>query len=391
MFIDYTPEEERLRAELRAYFGRIVTSDLLTEVEGTEGGGPLYRKALEQMGADGWLGIGWPKEVGGQARSTIDQYIFFDEVQRAGFPIPFLTLCTVGPTLMKYGTDEQRATILPRILRGTCHFAIGYSEPSAGTDLASLRTRAVREGDHYVVSGQKVFTSLAEYADYIWLAVRTDPDAPRHKGISILMVDTKAPGFSLSPIFTLGGNRTNATFYDNVRVPVSMLVGRENEGWKLITTQLNHERVALMAPGPIARFVEEVTSWARETKTPGGGRPIDVPWVAENLAKALARVEVLKLLTWRQAASIEQGKLDPAESSTVKVFGSESFIEIFRLLLEVLGPEGLVKTGSPGAILHGRIEHYYRTALVLTFGGGTNEVQRDIIAQVGLRMPRAPR
>jgi alkylation response protein AidB-like acyl-CoA dehydrogenase len=391
MFIDYTPEEARLRAELRAYFGRIVTSDLLTEVEGTEGGGPLYRKALEQMGADGWLGIGWPKEVGGQARSTIDQYIFFDEVQRAGFPIPFLTLCTVGPTLMKYGTDEQRATILPRILRGRCHFAIGYSEPSAGTDLASLRTRAVRDGDHYVVSGQKVFTSLAEYADYIWLAVRTDPDAPRHKGISILMVDTKAPGFSLSPIFTLGGNRTNATYYDNVRVPVSMLVGRENEGWKLITTQLNHERVALMAPGPIARFVEEVTAWARETKTPGGGRPIDVPWVGENLARALARVEVLKLLTWRQAASIEQGKLDPAESSTVKVFGSESFIEIFRLLLEVLGPEGLVQTGSPGAILHGRIEHYYRTALVLTFGGGTNEVQRDIIAQVGLRMPRAPR
>ena len=391
MFIDYTPEEERLRAELRAYFARIVTPDLLAEVAGTEGGGPRYRVALEQMGADGWLGIGWPKEFGGQARSTIDQYVFFDEVQRAGFPIPFLTLCTVGPTLMKFGTEEQKAKLLPAILRGKCHFAIGYSEPSAGTDLAALRTRAVRDGDHYVVSGQKVFTSLAEYADYIWLAVRTDPDAPRHKGISILMVDTRAPGFSLSPIFTLGGNRTNATYYDNVRVPVSMLVGRENDGWKLITTQLNHERVALMSPGPVARFVEEVTAWARETRDAGGNRPIDLPWVQANLARALARVEVLRLLTWRQAASIEQGRLDPAESSTVKVFGSESFIEIYRLLLEVLGPEGLVKSGSPGAILHGRIEQYYRTALVLTFGGGTNEVQRDIIAQVGLRMPRAPR
>lgn len=391
MFIDYTPEEERLRTELRAYFTRIVTPELLAEVAGSEGGTPLYRKALEQMGADGWLGIGWPKEFGGQARSTIDQYVFFDEVQRAGFPIPFLTLCTVGPTLMKFGTEEQKAKILPAILRGQCHFAIGYSEPSAGTDLAALRTRAVRDGDHYVVSGQKVFTSLAEYADYIWLAVRTDPDAPRHKGISILMVDTKAPGFSLSPIFTLGGNRTNATYYDNVRVPVSMLVGRENDGWKLITTQLNHERVALMSPGPVARFVEEVTTWARETRDASGNRPIDLPWVQANLARALARVEVLRLLTWRQAASIEQGRLDPAESSTVKVFGSESFIEIYRLLLEVLGPEGLVKSGSPGAILHGRIEQYYRTSLVLTFGGGTNEVQRDIIAQVGLRMPRAPR
>jgi alkylation response protein AidB-like acyl-CoA dehydrogenase len=391
MFIDYTPEEERLRAELRAYFGRIVTPEVLAEVAGSEGGGPLYRKALEQMGTDGWLGIGWPKEFGGQARSTIDQYVFFDEVQRAGFPIPFLTLCTVGPTLMKFGTEEQKAKLLPSILRGKCHFAIGYSEPSAGTDLAALRTRAIRDGDHYVVSGQKVFTSLAEYADYIWLAVRTDPDAPRHKGISILMVDTKAPGFSLSPIFTLGGNRTNATYYDNVRVPVSMLVGRENDGWKLITTQLNHERVALMSPGPVARFVEEVTAWAREARDGGVNRPIDLPWVQANLARALARVEVLKLLTWRQAASIEQGRLDPAESSTVKVFGSESFIEIYRLLLEVLGPEGLVKNGSPGSILHGRIEQYYRTSLVLTFGGGTNEVQRDIIAQVGLRMPRAPR
>jgi alkylation response protein AidB-like acyl-CoA dehydrogenase len=385
MFIDLTPRERELRAELRAYFARIVTREVLAEVAGTEGGGPLYRAALEQMGADGWLGIGWPKEVGGQARPAMEQYVFFDEVQRAGFPIPFLTLCTVGPTLMKYGTEEQKAKLLPAILRGKCHFAIGYSEPGAGTDLASLKTRAVRDGDAYVVRGQKVFTSLAEYADYIWLAVRTDPDAPKHKGISILIVDTKAPGYSLSPIFTLGGNRTNATYYDDVRVPASMLVGRENEGWKLITTQLNHERVALMSPGPIARFVEETVAWARETGA------IERPWVRENLARAAANVEVLKLLTWRQASNIELGKLDPAESSTVKVFGSESFIATYRLLLEVLGPEGLLKTGSPGAILHGRIEQFYRTSIVLTFGGGTNEVQRDIIAQVGLGMPRAPR
>jgi alkylation response protein AidB-like acyl-CoA dehydrogenase len=292
---------------------------------------------------------------------------------------------------MKYGTDEQKARLLPPILRGELHFAIGYSEPGAGTDLAALRTKAVRDGDEYVIDGQKVFTSLAEYADYIWLAVRTDPEAPRHKGISIVMVDTKAKGFSLSPIHTLGGNRTNATYYEGVRIPVSARIGRENEGWKLITTQLNHERVALSAPGPVARFVEETTAWARDTKGSDGRRIIDTPWVQANLARARAHVDVLRLLTWRQAWNIDRGKLDAAESSTVKVFGSESFIRIYGWLLEVLGQEGYLKDGSPGARLRGRVERYYRTSIVLTFGGGANEVQRDIIAMAGLGMPRAPR
>src|SRR3984957_20656956 len=335
MHSDYSDGEKALVRELRAYFEHLVTQDLLDEVAGTEGGGPLYTRALRQMGSDGWLGIGWPKEFGGRARPAIEQYIFFDEVQRAGFPIPFLTLCTVGPTLMEYGTEQQKTTLLPAILRGELHFAIGYSEPSAGTDLAALRTRAVRAGDEYVVDGQKLFTSLAEYADYIWLAVRTDPEAPKHKGISILMVDTKSPGFSLSPIHTLGGNRTNATYYEGVRVPVSSRIGPENEGWKLITTQLNHERVALSAPGPVARFVDEVTAWASETHTSNGRRVIDVPWVRANLARARAHVEVLRLFTWRQAWNIDRGRLDPAESSTIKVFGSESFIQIYRWLLEV--------------------------------------------------------
>ena len=391
MFIDYTPEQRKLRDDLRAYFARVITPDVLAENLGTEGGGPLYTKALRQMGADGWLGVGWPKEYGGLERSAVDQYIFFDEVQRTGFPIPFLTLCTVGPTLIKFGTSEQKAKMLPRILKGELHFAIGYSEPGAGTDLASLTTKAVRDGDDYIITGQKVFTSLAEYADYIWLAVRTDPHAPKHKGISILMVDTKSPGFSLSPIHTLGGNRTNVTYYDNVRVPASMRVAAENEGWKLITMQLNHERVALLAPGPVTRFVEEVIAWAKETRLADGRRVIDQPWVQTHLARARAHVEVLTLLAWRHASKIDQGTLDPAEASTVKVFGSESFVQIYSLLLEVLGPLGIVKAGSKGAILRGRIEMYYRTTLVLTFGGGVNEVQRDIIAMAGLGLPRAPR
>ena len=391
MFIDYTAEQKKLRDALRDYFARVVTPEVLAENLGTEGGGPLYGKALRQMGADGWLGVGWPKEYGGLERSAIDQYIFFDEVQRTGFPIPFLTLCTVGPTLIKFGTGEQKAKMLPRILKGELHFAIGYSEPGAGTDLAALTTKAVKDGDDYVVTGQKVFTSLAEYADYIWLAVRTDPQAPKHKGISILMVDTKSPGFSLSPIHTLGGNRTNVTYYDNVRVPASMRVAGENDGWKLITMQLNHERVALLAPGPVTRFVEEVIAWAKATRLQDGRRVIDQPWVQTHLARARAHVDVLKLLAWRHASKIDQGRLDPAEASTVKVFGSESFVQIYSLLLEVLGPLGIIKGGSPGALLRGRIEMYYRTTLVLTFGGGVNEVQRDIIAMAGLGLPRAPR
>ncbi len=391
MYIDYTPAERALQDELRAYLHRHVTEEVLAEVAGTEGGGPLYTKVLRQMGADGWLGIGWPREFGGRARPAIEEYIFFDEVQRAGFPIPFLTLCTVGPTLIKSGTDEQKAALLPRILRGELHFAIGYSEPGAGTDLASLKTKAVRDGDDYIVTGQKIFTSLAEYADYVWLAVRTDPEAPKHKGISIVMVDTRSPGFSLTPIHTLGGNRTNATYYDGVRVPVSMRIGRENDGWKLITTQLNHERVALSSPGPITRFIAEVVRWAKETRLGDGRRVIDQPWIQQNLARAHAHAEVLKLMTWRQAWHIDQGKLDPAESSAVKVFGSESFVKVYALLLEVLGQPGYLKAGSPGAVLRGRIESYYRPTLVLTFGGGTNEVQRDIIAMVGLGMPRSPR
>jgi alkylation response protein AidB-like acyl-CoA dehydrogenase len=205
------------------------------------------------------------------------------------------------------------------------------------------------------------------------------------------MVSTKLPGVSITPIHTLGGNRTNATYYDAVRVPMSMRVGRENEGWRLITTQLNHERVALMSPGPVARFVEETTAWARESKRPDGRRVIDEPWVQLNLARARATIEVLELLTWRQAWNIDRGVLDPAESSTVKVYGSESFVQIYQLLMEVLGPAAALKRGSPGAVLKGRMETYYRTTLVLTFGGGVNEVQRDIIAAVGLQMPRGNR
>jgi len=389
MHLDLSPEQRALQEQLREYFASLVTPAYVTEMAESEGGGPEYTRVLRKLGADGWLGLGWPKQYGGQDRTPIDQFVFFDEAMRAGVVLPFLTINSVGPALMAFGTDAQRKDILPRILRGEVHFAIGYTEPSAGTDLASLRTRAVRDGDDYVINGSKVFTSGAEYADYIWLAARTDPDAKKHKGISMFIVDTKLAGFRVTPLHTVAGYRTNTTFYDDLRVPASMLVGRENEGWNQITTQLNHERIALMPVGLMGRLLDEVRRWAAETKRPDGRRVIDDAWVQSNLARVRAKLDVLKLLNWKQAWSMSKGTLNFAEASTVKVFGSELNVEGYQLLLEVVGEQGALKRESAAAVLAGRLERMYKSSLILTFGGGTNEVQRDIIAMAGLMMPRS--
>jgi len=387
MLLDFTPEQKKFRDEIRAYFDEMMTDDLVHELRsGGEGGGPRYRAALQQMGSDGLLGVGWPVEYGGQGRSLIDQYLFADEVQRAGFPLPFLTLGTVGPTIMRFGSEEQKQFFLPRILAGRLHFAIGYSEPGAGTDLASLQTSAVRIGEQWVINGQKMWTSLADYADYVWLAARTDPHTKKHKGISMFLVPTTAPGFKISPIMTVGGVRTNATFYDDVKVPLDALIGGENNGWSLITGQLNHERVSLMNVGPMHRLLTQVTEWARETRL-GSGRVIDLPWVQSNLARVFSKLEVLRLMNWKQAWATTQGQLHPADSSCIKVFGSELYIEGYRTLLEVLGARATLLNDSRGAVLKGQVDKSYRNALILTFGGGTNEVQRDIIAMAGLGLP----
>lgn len=391
LYLDYTAEQKTLRNELRAYFAELIDDELLAELDRVEGGGPLYHRAMQQLGRDGWLGIGWPKEHGGQGRGPIEQFIFFDEVQRAGFPIPILTLNTVGPTLLKFGTEEQKATYPPRILEGKCHFSIGYTEPGSGTDLASLKTSATRDGDEYVINGQKIWTSLADHADYIWLACRTDPEAPAHKGISIVIVPADAEGVQITPMHALGENNVHAVYYDNVRVPVSNLVGEENKGWHLITTQLNHERVALCSVGPLERICTETIEWAKRTHDGHGGMLIDLPWVKTNLARVYAKLEVLKLLNWQQAWGIAEDALSPADASAIKVYGSELYVEGSRLLMEVHGAPGILHHCSEGAILRGRLEKYYRMSLVLTFGGGTNEIQRDIICQAGLGMPRLGR
>ena len=392
MFLEETPEQQALRRELRAYYARLMTDEVRAGLGEAGEGGERWREVVRQIGTDGWLGVGWPRRYGGQGRPATDQFIFFDETRRADAPFPFVTINTVGPTIMRFGTEEQKSFYLPGILAGEINFAIGYTEPEAGTDLASLRTRAVRDGDEYVVNGAKVFTSGADMADYVWLAVRTDPEAPKHKGISILCVPTDSPGFSWSPIVTVAGAKTTATYYADVRVPVGARVGEENEGWRMITTQLNHERVGLAAwSGFASSLWEQVLSWAADTTTEDGTVVLDAPWVRADLARCRAELDAMHLLNWRMATAVADEKLSPADSSAVKIFGVERSIDVYRRLLGIVGAAGYLTPGSPGAALAGRLERTARHAQINTFGGGVNEVQREIVATAGLGMTRAPR
>ena len=394
MHVGYTPEQERLRHELRGYFADLMTPAVEAECADGDTGGPACLEAVRKMGADGWLGIGWPVEYGGQGRSILDQFIFFDEVQRANAPFPFVTVNTVGPAIMANGTEAQKQRYLPGILAGEVNFAIGYTEPEAGTDLASLRTRAVLDGDEFVINGNKVFTSGANQADYIWLACRTDPDAPKHKGISIIVVPTSSPGFKTTPIVTVGSVVTQATYYDEIRVPKDNVIGEINGGWRLITSQLNHERVGLAAlAGQTHRLFEELLEWCRVTPAGDGSdrRMLDVEWVQRDLAEAHARGEAMKLLNWRMAAAVANNTLTPADASAAKVFGVETQIAMYRLMLSVCGAAGYLGEGSPGAVLQGDIERAGRAAQINTFGGGVVEVLREIVATAGLGMVRQAR
>lgn len=411
MHLAPTPRQRQLREELRAYFRELITPEIRASLPGDPAG---QRRLLRRIGADGLLGLGWPTEYGGQGRGPDEQFVFFDEAYRAGAPVSMVTLNTVGPTLMRYGTEEQKRFFLPRILSGEIVFAIGYSEPEAGTDLASLRTRAVREedgeegdrerrawfgagagsgpGTGWRIDGAKTFTSNAQNADWIWLACRTDPAAPKHKGISIILVPTDARGFSWTPIETVAGLTTTATYYDAVRVPVSHLVGEENGGWGLITTQLNHERVALAAIGMQAEdFYEAVLAQARTPDPDTGARPADQDWVRARLAEAHARLAATRLLNWRLVGDVGAGTLSPGDASGVKFAGTESAVAVYHLCQEIAGEAGLIRSGSPGAFGDGELERMNRAAQINTFGGGASEVQREIVATMRLGMRRGRR
>ncbi|UQS26204.1 acyl-CoA dehydrogenase family protein [Amycolatopsis thermalba] len=380
MHIELTASQRKLRDELREYFAGLITPEerqaLLRERHGE-----VYRRIVRRMGSDGRLGAGWPEEYGGGGFGDLEQHLFADEAARADVQLPSVTLQTVGPTLQEYGTPEQKAFFLPKILAGEVHFAIGYTEPGAGTDLASLRTTAVRDGESYVVNGQKIFTTGGHDADYIWLAVRTDPDAPKHKGISILIVDTSDPGYSWTPIITCdGAHHVNATYYSDVRVPVSMRVGEENQGWKLITTQLNHERVMLGPAGRIGGLYDRVRAWAAARDLLGE------PDVRRALGETLAVVRINELLNWQVAAA----DLDIADASATKVFGSDRIQRVARLMEGIVARHGDLSDPDTAALVEW-LDVLARRNIVLTFGGGVNEIQRELIAMAGLKLPRVPR
>ncbi len=394
MHIALSPEQEKLRSELREYFEALVTperraalSGSTSDFDGAEfGDAAVYKDVIREIGHDGWLGIGWPEEYGGQNRSMMDQLIFTDEAAIAGVPIPYLTLNTVGPTIMRFGTDAQKAEILPKILQGEMHFSIGYSEPGSGTDLASLQTRARAEGDEWVINGQKMWTSLIQYADYVWLACRTDPDLPRHKGLSMILVPADSEGFSYTPVHTVAGVSTSATYYEDVRVPKDNLVGELNGGWSLMTNQLNHERVALTSAAPVTHSIALVTDWAQQTtqprRDPGDRRRVGAGAAGPG-PRPRRHAQAAQL-----AARLGDRDLSPADASATKVYGSEMATEVYRSLMEVVGPEAAGLRRLP----RGRAARPARALLPLLAGDDLRRRhQRDPARHHRLRRPRPAR
>lgn len=392
MDFQLTEAQQQLQREVVGYLQKHITPELEAELLAQqEGGGsdthPHYSRFMRQLGRDGWLGLAWPKQYGGQERDAIDQYIFFDTI--AGYyriPIPFLAINAIGSTIMRAGTEAQKDRFLPPLLRGELNIAVGYTEPGAGSDLASLKTKAVLDGDDYVINGQKVFTSLAHFCDYIWLAARTDPTAKKHKGISIFMVDTRLPGITINPLHTMGGFRTNVTFYDNVRVPKSCLIGEENKGWSYINSQLAMERIGLVPHSRMRRVLEDMIAWAKST-TIDGRRVFDEPWIQERLADLTAKTEVLRLFNFRAASLISQGVEPFAEAAMTKVFGSELFQSVAGTCMDMMGLIGGLQPPSEISPAKGIFQRDFAAMRLLTFGGGANEVLKDMIALGGLGMP----
>ena len=390
MDFDWTDEQRELRAQARKVAATAVERHGRHNDSWING---FSKDFAKEMAAHGWIGMTWPVEFGGGGQPPINRLIVGEELIAAGAPIAAMWFADrqMGPTLISYGTPDQQAEFLPGILSGETTWCIGMSEPNSGSDLASLTTSAVRDGEDFVVNGQKIWTSFGELADYCYLICRTDSEGPPHKGISEIIVPMDTPGITVQPLHLMGEHDINATFFDDVRVPAKYLVGEENGGWGLITNQLNHERVTLCSSGMAEGHYQAVRRWAQETTLPDGRRVIDQEWVQQNLARVHAKIEFLKLANWKVAWSAEESSLHPADASTVKVFGTEFYMENYRLLMEVIGPRAYLKGDAPEALLRSRLESGIRGSIILTFGGGTNELQRDLISMFGLGFPRAAR
>ncbi len=385
----FSPEQEQFREHVRAFIRDEVPAEMIAEIQAAADGSASEagREFKRLLGRKGLLGISWPEEYGGGGKSLLHQFILTEELGYHGLPYGGLSLTSVGPTLFRAGTEEQRRQYLGGILNGEYEFALGYSEPSAGTDLGSLQTRAVADGDDYVINGQKIYTSAAHYSTHIWLAARTDPNEPKHRGVSLMIVPLDSPGITIRPLWTMGDGRTNEVFFEDVRIPRDNLVGEENRGFYVVAMALDYERAAVAPISPLQRALDELAQFARDTSRNGSALAQD-PVVRRKLAELAVEVDVLRLFSCRNAWMIENELVPTKEASIAKVWSSELAQRMSAVALEIMGPRGQLKSGSRWAYLHGRFERMYRQTPLMRFGAGTNEIQRNIIAQRGLGLPR---
>jgi len=347
---------------------------------------PAMRAFRTSLARKGWLGVTLPPEYGGLGRSTFEQFLLMDEFAYWGAPSIDLSSAAVGPTILRHGSPEQRRTWLPRIIRGDVEFAIGYSEPDAGTDLASLRTKAEPSGTGWVINGEKIWNTGAEYATHEWLACRTDPDAPKHRGISVFIVPLSADGITIEPLWTWGGLRTNRVRFDNVQIGDESLIGALNEGWRYVSMALDFERVTVGLTGAIRRLRDELLDHLAQ------GRGADTiqhrPELGHAVGTLVVETEMARLLNYRAAWMIDNGTVPYAEASMTKIFTTELQARASDIAMQVLGPLGRLDAPAADVPLAGLAQSLYRAAPYLRFGGGNNEVQRDIVAQRGFGLPR---
>ena len=386
MDFGWEPEFQEFRKEVRALVTKHRTPEFLAEQQTPESrGGPLVQAFKDDLEERGWLRMCWPVEYGGEAKSPMYQFVLIEELEYWGIPYGMLSVTSIAPSIMAFGTDKQKKKYLPGIWSGDISFAIGYTEPEAGTDLASLQTRAVRDGDDWVINGQKTFTSEAHVSSHIWLAARTDPDAPKHRGISMFIIPIDTPGVSITPMWTMSGLRTNQTFYDDVRVPGDALVGEENRGWYILAHALNHERVGLAPTSGLGRNYDLFVEHLREHCP----KQLKDPAVRSRLAEIKMELNMQRALATKNAWIIASGGTPTGEASMAKVWSSELRYRMNSLAMDLLGRYGaLTRESGDVAPMSGRLESMYRASPILRFGGGTNEVQRSIIAQRGLGLPR---
>jgi alkylation response protein AidB-like acyl-CoA dehydrogenase len=386
MEFEWDAEYVDFRDELRTFIGEWRTPELLAEYAATYGGGgALIQRFHQAIDERGWMRMCWPKEVGGDGRNMLYQYIFVEEMEYWGMPYGNLTFTSIAPSILAFGSEDQKKEYLPGIYRGELCFAIGYSEPNAGTDLASLRTRGDLDGDEWVINGQKIWTSLADVSTHLWLAVRTDPDSKKHAGISIIIVPTDTPGVTIRPLYTMYGGHTCETFYDDVRVPVHNVLGEVGQGWPIIMHALNHERVGLAATGGLARLFDQLVAYLRESQPEKFADPV----VRRRLAELQLDLREHRALALRNAWIISQGGTPIAEASMAKVSGTELRTRLASAAMDLMGRAGgLSAESGDDAPFDGRAEFNFRLSPIFRFGGGTNEVQRDIVAAAGLGLPR---